>query len=217
MTTKLKLSARKRVATGKGAARKLRTQGMIPAIVYGNRKENLPICFNTNDFIKLVHGAAHENMIFELNLEGNKGGIIPNVIIKQIQVNPLKGNILHVDFYEISMEQALQVHVPLELLGDSIGVKEEGGLLDFVSRELLIECLPKDLPETIQIDVTQVKLGESLHVKDINFTQGVKPLENPEKVILSIIHKLKGKEEIVTEAVVEEEQEPEVLMQKSEK
>ncbi len=213
MAIKFELSARNRLVKGKEAAKKLRRQGITPAIIYGSRKENLPICFNTNEFLKLVHGELHENMIFEINLEGDNGNKKPNVIIKEIQTNPVNGTLLHVDFYEISMEQMIEVHVPVEIIGEAVGVKDEGGLLDHISREILIECLPEYLPENIQIDVSALRLGDSLHIKDITFPPGVKHIENPDKVILTIIHKLKGRVEEVL--ITEEEEEPEVLTQKS--
>lgn len=215
MAIKLKLKAYERVANGKGGARKLRAQGLTPAIIYGSRKDTLPVSFNTNEFLKIVHGEAHENMIFEVNLEGDNVDR-PNVIIKQMQFDPVKGTLLHVDFFEILMDQKIEVHVPLLIKGDAVGVKDEGGLLDHLARNVLIECLPKDLPEIIEIDVSNLKLGESVHINDISFPPGVKPVENPDKVLLTVIHKFKGKIEAEGE-IVAEEKEPEVLTQKAPK
>lgn len=214
MAIKLKLNGNMRTTSGKEAARKIRQQGMTPAIIYGNRAENTSISFNTKEFLKIVHGEAHENTIFEINIEGAKSSP-SNVIIKGIQTDPVKGTLLHVDFYEINMGQPIQVHIPVEIKGEAIGVKEEGGLIDFASREIFVECLPKDLPEKIEIDVSGLKMGESIHIRDITLPTGAKTLESMDKVVLSIIHKLKVKEEIVEELKEEVEIEPEVLSQKS--
>ena len=216
MATQLNLEANEREGTGKEAARKIRAQGFTPAIIYGKRKTPLPVSFNTNEFLKMVHGEAHENVLFKVKIKGQKSKDVPNVIIKQMQFDPVKGTLLHVDLFEVSMDQAIEVHVPIETINDAIGVKEEGGLLDHVAREVLVECLPDNLPEKIEIDVSNLKLGEAIHIRDIEFPLGVKPVESPEKVVLTIIHKLKGREAVITEVPEEvEEEEPEVLTQKS--
>ena len=216
MAIKLEIEAEKRADKGKGAAGKIRAQGRTPAIIYGGSNGPVPVSFNTKDFLKMVHGEAHENMIFKIAIKGNKQKYTPNVIIKEMQFDPVKSLLLHVDFFEISMDQAIEVHVPIETKGDAIGVKEEGGLLDHIAREILVECLPDDLPERIEIDVSNLRLGESIHIKDIILPPGIKLVENPDKVLLTIIHKLKGREEVVTEVSEEEaEVEPEVLTKKA--
>ena len=215
MAIKLNLEASKRDGIGKEAARKIRTQGWTPAVVYGKRKTPLPVIFNTKEFLNVVHGEAHENTLFKLKIKGEKGKNIPNVIIKEMQFHPVKGTLLHVDLFEVAMDQLLEVHVPLEAINEAKGVKDEGGMLDHVVREILVECLPDDLPEKIEVDVSELRLGESIHIKEIEFPSGVKPVDSPDKVVLTIIHKLKGREEAVGEVAAEEEAEPEVLTQKS--
>jgi large subunit ribosomal protein L25 len=212
MAIQFNLEAKKRDGIGKEAARKIRAQGWTPAIIYGKRKSPLPISFNTNNFLKMVHGEAHENMLFKLEIKGQKSKDVSNVIIKEMQFDPVKGTLLHVDLFEVSMDQTIEVHVPIETINEAIGIKEEGGLLDHVAREILVECLPNNLPERIEVDVSNLRLGEAIHIRDIEFPVGVKPTENPDKVILTIIHKLKGREAVVTEVP---EVEPEVLTQKS--
>ncbi|MGA1864599.1 MAG: 50S ribosomal protein L25 [bacterium] len=212
MAIQFNLEAKKRDGIGKEAARKIRAQGWTPAIIYGKRKSPLPVSFNTNNFLKVVHGEVHENMLFKIEIKDQKSKDVSNVIIKEMQFDPVKGTLLHVDLLEIAMDQTIEVHVPLEAINEAIGVKEEGGLLDHVAREILVECLPENLPEKIEVDVTNLKLGEAIHIRDIEFPSGVKPAENPAKVVLTIIHKLKGREAAVTEAP---EEEPEVLTQKS--
>ncbi|MGA1841983.1 MAG: 50S ribosomal protein L25 [bacterium] len=212
MAIQFNLEAKKRDGIGKEAARKIRAQGWTPAIIYGKRKSPLPVSFNTNNFLKIVHGEAHENMLFKIEIKDKKSKDVSNVIIKEMQFDPVKGTLLHVDLFEISMDQTIEVHVPLEAVNEAIGVKEEGGLLDHVAREILVECLPENLPEKIEVDVTNLRLGEAVHIRDIEFPSGVKPAENPDKVVLTIIHKLKGREAVVTEVP---EEEPEVLTQKS--
>jgi len=214
MGIQLDLEAVKREGIGKEAARKLRAQGLTPAIIYGKRKNPLPVSLNTNDFLKMMHGESHENMLFKVKIKGQKGKN-PNVIIKEMQFDPVKGSLFHVDLFEVAMDEEIQVHVPLEAINEAVGVKEEGGLLDHVAREILVECLPEDFPDKIEVDVSSLHLGESIHIKDIQFPPGVKPIESPDKVVLTIIHKLKVKEELITEVPEEEEEvEPEVLTQK---
>jgi large subunit ribosomal protein L25 len=213
MATQFNLEAKKRDNIGKEAARKIRAQGWTPAIIYGKRKNPLPVSFDTNNFLKIVHGEAHENMLFKVMIKGQKSKDKSNVIIKEMQFDPVKGTLLHVDLFEVSMDQTIEVHVPIETINESLGVKEEGGLLDHVAREILVECLPDNLPERIEVDVSNLRLGEAIHIRDIEFPAGVKPAENPDKVVLTIIHKLKGREAVVTEE--EPEEEPEVLTQKS--
>jgi len=215
MAIQLDLEANKRDGKGKESARKIRAQGWTPAIIYGKRENPLPVSFNTNEFLKMVHGGeVHENVLFKVKIKGQKGKDMPNVIIKEMQFDPVKGTLLHVDLLEVSMDQTIEVHVPIVTINEAIGVKDEGGLLDHVAREVLIECLPNNLPEKIEVDVSNLKLGEAIHIRDIEFPPGVKSTENPDKVVLTIIHKLKGREAIITE-VPEEEEEPEVLTQKS--
>jgi large subunit ribosomal protein L25 len=160
----------------------------------------------------MVHGEAHENMLFKIEITDQNSTDISNAIIKEMQFDPVKGTLLHVDLFEISMDKTIEVHVPLEAINEAIGVKEEGGLLDHVAREILVECLPDNLPERIEVDVSNLRLGEAIHIRDIEFPAGVKPAENPDKVVLTIVHKLKGREAPVTEAP---EEEPEILAQKS--
>ena len=213
MAIQFNLEAKKRDGTGKEAARKIRAEGWTPAIIYGKRKSPLPVSFNTNNFLKIVHGEAHENMLFKIEIKGQKSKDISNAIIKEMQFDPVKGTLLHVDLFEVSMDKTIEVHVPLEAINEAVGVKEEGGLLDHVAREILVECLPDNLPEKIEVDVSNLRLGEAIHIRDIEYPAGVKPVENPDKVVLTIIHKLKGREAAVTE--VPEGEEPEVLTQKS--
>ena len=215
MAIQLNLEAVKREGIGKEAARKIRAQGWTPAVIYGKRKTSLPVVFNTNDFLNMVHGEAHENTLFKLKIKGDKSKNVTNVIIKEKQFHPVKGTLLHVDLFEVAMDEVIEVHVPLEAVNEAKGVKDEGGMLDHVVREILVECLPDDLPEKIEVDVSDLRLGESIHIKEIEFPSGVKPVENPDKVVLTIIHKLKGREEVAPEVSEEEEAEPEVLTQKS--
>ncbi|MBN2373415.1 50S ribosomal protein L25/general stress protein Ctc [bacterium] len=215
MAIKINIVAEERDGKGKGAARKIRAQGSTPAIIYGGSNGPVPVSFKTRDFLKLVHGKSHESMIFKVDIAGKNRNYFQNVIIKEMQFDPVKSILLHVDFFEISMDQTIQVHVPIESKGDAIGVKEEGGLLDHAAREILIECLPDDLPEKIEIDVSNLKLGESIHVKDVALPSGIKSVENPDKLLFTIIHKLKAKEELVAEVAEEKAQaEPEVLTKK---
>jgi len=219
---KIKLEATVRTETGKGAARKLRREGFVPGIVYGPESEPTPIKIEGKNLIHALH--AGENVLIDLHLQedGKKWGKKKTVLVKEVQYEPVHWKIIHVDFLEVSPERAIRTHVPIVTIGeeDCAGVKA-GGVLDYHLRELEIECLPSQIPEEIRVDVTELELGHSIHVADLEIPEGIRVLNDPEDTIVSVIAPaaLVAEEEVAEgelEEEVEEEEaaEPEVIKQK---
>jgi large subunit ribosomal protein L25 len=206
---KINLKSIIREEKGKEAVKKLRAQGLIPAVVYkgGN---SLNIKFTAADFLHVIHTKAGENVIVNLQIEDASKKPSRTAIIKEIQYHPVKGDVLHVDFNEISLTEALVVQVPIAAKGEAVGIKE-GGVLEHILWEIEVECLPTQIPENIPVDVTPLKIGDSILVKDLQVPVGVKVLTDQESTVLSL-----AVPRVEEEAVKPEEElvEPEVIMEK---
>jgi large subunit ribosomal protein L25 len=197
-----------REETGKGSNRRLRRSGKIPAVLYGHKNEAVPLAVDPKDIFKILHSHSGENTIFGLNVPGRER---LNCLIKEYQLEPVSHSLLHADFYEVAMDETLEVRVPLETEGEAYGVKTEGGLLDIVHRELRVECLPGDIPEALVVNVTDMKIGDLLRVRDIVVSDKVKILDDPETVVVAVEHP-RAEEEVVAAPVEgETEAEPEVI------
>ncbi len=197
-----------RTGRGKGSNRKLRRLGKVPGVVYGNKKETIAVEVDPKDVFRILHSQAGENTIFDLNIPGRETA---SCMIKEYQLEPVSHSLLHADFYEVAMDVALQVNVPLTTRGEAYGVKTEGGLLDIVHRELRVECLPRDIPEHIEADITELKIGDLLHVKDLKVSEKIKILEDPDMVIITVEHPRAEEVAAPVAAVAEGEAEPEVI------
>jgi len=197
-----------REATGKGSNRALRRSGKIPAVLYGHKNESVSLVVDPKEIFKILHSDSGENTIFGLNVPGRER---LNCLIKEYQLEPVSHILLHADFYEVAMDETLEVKVPLETQGESYGVKSEGGLMDIVHRELHVECLPGDIPESIVVDVTNLKIGDLIRVRDLVVSDKIKILDEPETVVVAIEHP--RAEEVVAAVPVEgeTEAEPEVI------
>jgi large subunit ribosomal protein L25 len=197
-----------REAAGKGPNRKLRRSGMIPGVLYGNKKETVSLEIDPKDVLRILHSQTGENTIFALNIPGRE---TVNCMIKEYQLEPVSHALLHADFFQIAMDVALEVDVPLVTRGEAVGVKTEGGLLDIVHRELRVECLPGDIPEHIEADITNMKIGDLLRVKDLKVSDKIKILEDPDMVIITVEHPRAEEVAAAEPAVAEAEAEPEVI------
>jgi large subunit ribosomal protein L25 len=162
------LSAETREGTGKGVARKLRATGRIPAVVYGRKRAAQSISVNPEALQKLLRGAAGMNTLIDLTL----GGSTSTVLVKGLERDPVRGRYLHADFYEIDLTQKVTVSVPVHLVGKAAGI-DFGGILDHPLRELLIECLPREIPQRIDVDVTALGVNDSIHVSDLKLAPGL--------------------------------------------
>ncbi len=197
------LTAYPRDGRGKEIARKLRAQGLIPVVLYGgkDKNSNLSLSINYKDALKILKSEMGMGTISQLDLEGVEEKRVRNVIFRDVQLHPVKHNILHIDLYEVSMDKSLQVEVPIELTGQPVGVKEQGGILEHSLRSLNIECLPGQIPGHIEVDVSELNLGKSIHVAELQLPEGVKTLDNPEQVVVSVVEPAKIEEVTVEEAV----------------
>ena len=198
----IKLDSKKRTTTGKGSARKLRSVGRLPIILYGPETSPIMLSLDYKQLHKILRGKSAENIIFDLKVDSNGTNQSKRVMIKELQKDPVTRDYLHVDFYEISMEKELEVDIPLYLVNTPIGVSE-GGILEHIRRELKVSCMPKNLVDKIEIDVSGLAIGQSLHIGDIDLPSGLKPIEDGDLTIATVVAPT------IEEKVVEEELEEE--------
>lgn len=205
----LSLSARVREDKGRSVARKLRREQQIPAVLYGQGREPVLLTVKTADFQALLKKSEGQNVMLGLSVESEKGTNETTVIIKELQVDPIKDTYLHADFHEISMNKELTVNVSVRLLNTPVGVTN-GGILQHIRRELMVTCLPDKLIEYLTIDVSGLDIGDSIHVRDFEFPEGVKSaLEEHLTVAVVAAPTVKAEEEEELEEGLEEEAETE--------
>lgn len=209
------LDAEIREEIGKGKTKGLRDKGFIPAVIYADGKDALALKLSHRQLVQLVHQHRIEGVIINLNIKDDKKHKSRPCLIKEIQHDPVHGEIVHVDFNQISLTKEIKVNIPITAKGEAVGVKLEGGSLEHVLWEIEVECLPVNIPKGIEVDVSLLKLGESIHVGDIVVPSGVKILNDPGAIVISVAAPMK--EEVPVEAVEgEEKQEPEVIKEKKE-
>ena len=159
------LAAATRSARGKNEARRLRRAGLLPAVVYGGIPvECQSVEVDPKALLRILHSESGINTLVDLQVDGSASG---QVLIKDIQHDPVTNHLLHVDFFRLAMDKAITVTVPVTLSGEAAGVKQQGGLLDFVTREIQVECMPADIPEHVDIDVRELMMGDGVRVRDV--------------------------------------------------
>jgi len=203
----MQLNSEIRDQTGKGAARRLRRAGKLPAILYGAETEPIMLAMDYSELKKTLRGRAAENIIFDLTINGGKKSPSKKVMIKELQRDPVKRDYLHVDLFEISMAKELEVDIPIDLVNTPVGV-DEGGILQHIRREAKVVCLPGDLVDKIEVDVSGLDIGQSLHIRDISFPPGLKPLDDEDLAVVTVVAPTVTPE--VEEEEVEEVEEAEV-------
>jgi large subunit ribosomal protein L25 len=206
----IELAVEKRSTIGKGEARRSRAAGRIPAVVYGAGKPNVPISVDRKILSDAFREGAGENAIFLLKLAGSDQS--RHAMIRELQRDPVSRKPVHIDFVRVLMDVKIKVEVPIEVVGIAKGVKTDQGILDVVTREIEIECLPTDIPAHIPVDVTELAIGDAIRISDLKPVAGVTIVDNPEKVVLHVTHPTR--EEEPAAAVAEgaaEPTEPEVL------
>lgn len=215
MMEEIILEVEPREDLGRAKVKDLREKGFIPAIVYASGKESQAVQVSHRDLLHLVHQHRIESIIINLKFKDDKKHKARACLIKEIQYEPVHGEIVHVDFNEISLTKVIKVNVPVEAKGEPAGVKQEGGSLEHILWEVEVECLPTNIPEKIVVDVSQLKIGDDIHIKDITFPSNIKVLNPAEAIVLSVAAPIK---EEVVEAPIEgeEKQEPEVIKEKKE-
>ncbi|MDR2481357.1 MAG: 50S ribosomal protein L25 [Spirochaetaceae bacterium] len=172
-------SAKKRTDFGSAVSRRLRRAGRLPGVIYG-RGETIRVDLDARDFSQGIKGAT-ESTIVKIDVDGKTH----NAFIKDTQRNIINGAILHVDFYEIETDKILRARVSLHIHGNPVGVRD-GGVLETSLHEIEVECLPKDLPERIDVDISQLKVNQSIHVRDINLGNGVKLISTGDQVVAAV-------------------------------
>jgi large subunit ribosomal protein L25 len=178
------VSAKGREERGKNAARRLRREGLIPAVVYGGKGENVALAVDPKTLQKVLRSEAGRNAILKVDIAG-KGAT--SAILKSWQVDPIKETFLHADFYRIAMDVAIRVTVPIQVRGEARGVKVDGGILEVILRAIEVECLPGDIPERIDIDVSDLGLNGALRVSDLPPTAKIKILQPPDQVVVHVV------------------------------
>jgi large subunit ribosomal protein L25 len=193
------VAAAARTETGKNANRRLRAQDQIPGVLYGGKSETVAVAVPPKEILRVLRSAAGENTLFDLDLAGDRR----KVILKEYQLQPVSGELLHADFYELALDRKLDVRVHVELTGTPVGVKIEGGMLDFVTRELELFCLPQDIPDKISVDVSELALGKHLRVSDIEMPKGVTCQTDADVVIAHVVAPRAATEETPAEGEAE--------------
>ena len=183
------LEAVSRDTFGKNEARRTRRQGMVPAVLYGassdgqEKSEATPIAVNPKALLKILHSESGANTLISLKLAGAGA----RVLVKDYQLDPVTRQVLHADFYRVAMDRALQVTIPVIVKGEPKGVKQQGGVLEFIRREIAIECLPGDIPEHVEVDVSELMLHQGVRVRDIATDPKWKPLSDPDMMLVHVI------------------------------
>lgn len=188
------LSAKSRDLRGKNAARRLRAGGMIPAVVYGGKSDTVAVSVDPKTLLKVLRSETGRNTILSLDFgDGSK----TSAILKSWQVDPVKETFIHADFYRIAMDVAIRVKIPIVTRGEARGVKVDAGILEIIMREVEVECLPGDIPERVEVDVTDLGLHGAIRVSELHVSDKVKVLNDADQII---VHVVSVKEEVAPAA-----------------
>jgi large subunit ribosomal protein L25 len=184
------LEATLRDTLGKNEARRTRREGRVPAVLYGSSggdsaKTARSIAVDPKALLKILHSESGANTLIALRLAGEQGDT--RVLVKDYQLDPVTHHVLHADFYRIAMDRAIQVTIPVIVKGEPKGVKQQGGILEFVRREIEIECLPGDIPEHVEIDVSELMLHQGIRVRDVAIDAKWTPKSEPEMMLVHVI------------------------------
>ncbi|MDY0296155.1 MAG: 50S ribosomal protein L25 [Acidobacteriota bacterium] len=197
------IKAEPREKVGKSIAKKLRNSGRVPAIIYGGNKESIPISINQEDLKSILKSDKGINSLLRIQREA----VVVDAMLKEIQYDYLQDTPIHVDFIRIDPKRPVVVSVPVRISGEAIGVKEEDGVFDFMTRTLELRCLPDRIPREITVDVSQLHAGHSIKVEDLKFADEIEMLSDTRSVICAVSAKI-TEEEAVAEAVPVEGEEP---------
>ncbi len=197
MISEIKIQAQARDTTGRKASRKLARRGLIPGVLYGGAKEAVSFQIDPRRLDLILHGAAASTTLFDFEIEGiEKAGV---TIVKDVQHDPLTGKVIHADLYRISMDRQIHVKIPVHLVGTARGVKQQGGVLDFVCREVEVSCLPGDIPGTIDVDVNELDLGHSIKLADVKLPPNVMVLTDMNTAIATVVAPAAEKAQVAAE------------------
>ena len=200
------IEAQTRIPEGKNANRRIRKSGKIPAVIYGPGKEPAVLTLDPGDIKAVLRTETGQNTIFTVNIESAEQR---SAMVKDYQLDPVKGKLIHVDLLEIAMDRLLTLMVDIELTGEPQGVKIDGGTLDFVTRAIEIECMPADIPEVIKLEVSALRVNDHIRAKDVNLGDNVRIITDPDVVIAMVSPP--QKEAVSAEAEAAAAAEPEVI------
>jgi large subunit ribosomal protein L25 len=214
MAKQVKLAATRRTAIGRSAVRKLKGQGLVPAIIYGGKDKAEPLQVTKRDITAMLSHASGENILVELEVDGGAGNKVNRLaLLQEVQHSPVGGDVLHVDFHAVTMDEMIEADVPLEPIGTAEGVKTFGGLLEQNLRSLAIECLPRDLPDLVTVEISHLNIGDAIHVREIQLPPGVTTKVPPDLTVFSVLAPTVEEEPV---AVAEVPTAPEVITEKKE-
>ncbi len=207
------LEAVKRDRFGKNEAGRLRREGQLPSVLYGGaagasgKPEATPIAVEPKALMRILHSDSGANTLITLRLDGDSS----RVMLREYQLDPVTHHLLHADFYKVAMDKVITVTVPIVLRGEAPGVKQQGGLLDFVHREVSVECLPADIPESIEVDVSNLMLNQSIRLREVIESVKWKPVSDLDIMLVHVVAPKAEAEPVVAEAEVAAPAEPEVI------
>ncbi len=208
MSQALTIDAEPREEFGKNAARRLRRNGRVPAIVYGDKGPAIPVAVEPRKILSILQSESGHNAIFALEIKGKAPA---RVMLRDWTVDPVTGGLLHVDMVRVARDTKLRLKVPIHLMGEAQGVKVQGGIFEFILREVELECLPDDIPENITVDVTHLTIGKNLRVSDLPLGPKVKVLTDPARVVAHVVIIKEEEEKPAAEVAEAAPAEPEVI------
>jgi large subunit ribosomal protein L25 len=211
MAQQVKLKAQKRTVIGRNAIKKIKKEGLVPGVIYGSQAEPMALQVEARALTSVLAHALSEHVLVELEIVDGSQSNSRLALIQEVQHHPLKRQLLHVDFHAVSATEKITSEVPIEAVGDALGVRTFGGLLEYSLRTLEVECFPQDLPEIVRIDVTNLNIGEALHVRDIPLPSGVESLTDGDLTVVSVVASRVGEEVVET---AETPATPEVITEK---
>jgi large subunit ribosomal protein L25 len=173
MAKQQKLTAHTRLETGRSAVNKIKQQGLVPAVVYGGKEKPINLSVSAREIGNILAHATSEHFLVDLEIADGSGKGNRLALVQEVQHDPLRGDVLHVDFHAVKADEKLHAQIPVETTGEATGVKNFGGILEISMHAIEVECLPKDLPDMITIDVSALNVGEGIHVKDLKLPEGV--------------------------------------------
>ena len=211
MAQQVKLKAQKRTVIGRNAIKNIKKEGLVPGVVYGSQAQPMALQVDGRELKNVLAHASSEHVLVELEIMDDGQSTSRLALIQEVQHHPLKRDLLHVDFHAVSATEKITSEVPIEAFGDALGVRTFGGLLEYSLRSLDVECLPQDLPDIIRIDVSNLNIGESFHVRDIPLPSGVEALTDADLTVVSVVASRVGEEVTPTAEVPTT---PEVITEK---
>jgi large subunit ribosomal protein L25 len=209
MANQVKLSARPRTESGRNAVKQVRARGGVPAVIYGSNEVPRNLEVSGREIQALLAHAVGENILVELEIEEGDKKITRLSLIQEVQRHPLRSGVVHVDFHAVSMTEEISTDIVIEAFGESEGVKSFGGLLEQSIRTLSIRCLPQNLPEFIRVDISRLKIGDSIHVRDLPLPEGVFATDDADLTVFIV-----AEPKVASDAVAAVAESPEVLKEK---